>query len=243
MYFRVFKSLYMSSDAPSCSNGVDDRLTCSICSYPVVKNGRTSGGNQRYLCKECRSSKVCNPAPNGFGCKFNEQIIQFTKEGLGIRSTSRILGISPSTVIRKILDISDHIVVPELPIEPGRIQVDELYTFVQNKNKGIYVIYSWSQDLKQVLSLTVGSRSKSNLRLVINPLLAVEVETINTDHYSGYKGVVPQKKHTTFKRRNNGIERQNLNLRTHLKRLNKRTICFSKSVSMLESVLKIYWWV
>ncbi len=209
----------------------------------MVRNGRTTGGNQRYLCRNCRSSKVCNPVPNGFGCRFNKQIIQLTKEGLGIRSTARVLGISPSTVVRKILEITDGIKKPKIPHPLKQLQIDELHTYIHNKHKGICVIYSWCQELRQVFTLEVGTRSKANLRKVVDPLLEAAVEFINTDCYSGYKGVVPRKKHTIFKRKNNGIERQNLNLRTHLKRLNRRTICYSKSVLMLEAVLKIYWWI
>ncbi|MBS1665188.1 MAG: hypothetical protein JST68_29350 [Bacteroidetes bacterium] len=40
----------------------------------------------------------------------------------------------------------------------------------------------------------------------------------------------------------NRSERKNLTLRTHLKRLSCRTFCFSKSLSMLESCLKLYFW-
>uniref|UniRef100_UPI0038B39A68 IS1 family transposase n=1 Tax=Flavobacterium soli TaxID=344881 RepID=UPI0038B39A68 len=40
----------------------------------------------------------------------------------------------------------------------------------------------------------------------------------------------------------NHIERNNLTLRTHLKRLNRRAICFSKSLIVLVFVLKIYFW-
>ncbi|WP_255539589.1 IS1 family transposase [Flavobacterium sp. CLA17] len=38
------------------------------------------------------------------------------------------------------------------------------------------------------------------------------------------------------------MERKNLTLRTHLKRLNRRTICFSKSLVVFTAVLKIYFW-
>ncbi len=38
------------------------------------------------------------------------------------------------------------------------------------------------------------------------------------------------------------MERFNLNLRIHLKRLNRRTICFSKNLIVLTAVLKIYFW-
>ncbi|WP_090469263.1 IS1 family transposase [Mucilaginibacter sp. OK268] len=36
------------------------------------------------------------------------------------------------------------------------------------------------------------------------------------------------------------MERKNLNLHTYLNRLNRRTIRFSKSISMLEACLKIF---
>ncbi len=232
----------MSSTQPSCFRYVDGALTCSICESSVVKNGYTLGGKQRFLCKACQSSKVINPEQRSFGNAYDRKIVQLTKEGLGIRSTARVLEISPATVIRRILEIANRIKPPGLPSAVQRIQVDELHTMLKRKKKETCVIYSWSQELKQVLSLAVGTRSKSNLRLVISPLLAIDVESINTDGYPGYRGVVPKKKHTTYKRRNNGIERQNLNLRTHLKRLNRRTLCYSKSQAMLLAVVKIYFW-
>jgi insertion element IS1 protein InsB len=226
----------------TCFTVVDETENQCGCGRTLLRNGRTKYGKQRYLCRSCNRSTVINPTKVSYGQKYDARIVQFKKEGLGIRSTARILGISSATVVRRILEIADRILPPGIPGFTGRIQVDELHTFIQKKDTEVYVIYSWSQELKQALSLTVGTRSKANLRKVVDPLLDAGVETINTDNYSGYKGVVPKKKHTTFKRRNNGIERQNLNLRTHLKRLSRRTICFSKSIVMLEAVLKIYFW-
>ncbi|OYU93847.1 MAG: transposase, partial [Bacteroidetes bacterium B1(2017)] len=46
----------------------------------------------------------------------------------------------------------------------------------------------------------------------------------------------------TKNRATNSIERMNLTLRTHLKRLNRRSIAFSRSVVVLSAVLRIYFW-
>lgn len=226
----------------SCFRDVGELKFCTDCSHKLIKYGKTKNGKQRYYCTDCLKSEVLNPIKHGYANRFNKQIIQLTKEGLGIRSTARVLGISPATVVRKILDIANGIKKPKIPHSLKKVQVDELHTYIHSKSKEICVIYSWSQELRRVFTLEVGTRSKTNLQKVAHPLLEVAVESINTDGYSGYKGVIPLKKHTTFKRRNNGIERQNLNLRTHLKRLNRRTICYSKSAAVLLAVVKIYFW-
>uniref|UniRef100_UPI003898E482 IS1 family transposase n=1 Tax=Chryseobacterium formosus TaxID=1537363 RepID=UPI003898E482 len=57
-----------------------------------------------------------------------------------------------------------------------------------------------------------------------------------------YQYLIPKEIHSTKRFETNGIERKNLNLRTHLKRLNRKTICFSRSTVVLSSILKIYFW-
>ena len=47
-------------------------------------------------------------------------------------------------------------------------------------------------------------------------------------------------RHTISKAETLNIERHNLNFRTHLKRLHRRTICFSKSSEMHAAVIKLY---
>lgn len=228
---------------PSCSNSVDSiSAVCCKDSSRLSKNGRTKYGSQRFLCRICNKTRVHLAASKGYGDRFNERIVQLTKEGLGIRSTARVLGIAPSTVLNKILSIAVNIQKPEIPSGLKFVQVDEIHTYVQQKKESIYIIYSWSQELRRVLSLAVGRRSRVNLKQVVDPLLRSGAQKINTDRYSGYKGVVPVKTHTTLKRRNNGIERNNLTMRTRLKRLNRRTLCYSKSSVVLFAVISIYCW-
>ena len=56
------------------------------------------------------------------------------------------------------------------------------------------------------------------------------------------KAVTPKSIHKRFQYCTNKIERMNLTLRTHIKRLSRKTICFSKSEKYLEAHLKIYFW-
>jgi len=58
-----------------------------------------------------------------------------------------------------------------------------------------------------------------------------------TDEWSAYERHLDTAKHQVGKRNTRKIERKNLNLRTWIKRLTGKTICFSKSVLMRDTVI------
>jgi len=67
-------------------------------------------------------------------------------------------------------------------------------------------------------------------------------ETYEDNMNRSFIYLVPKEIHSTKRFGTNFIERKNLSIKTHLKRLNRKTICFSKSILILGSVLKIYFW-
>lgn len=172
----------------------------------------------------------------------DNQIILLTKEGCGIRSTARILNVSPKTVLRRIIKIAKNSERP-YPILKGKTyEVDELFTYVKHKDNRICIAYSFEIDSRNIVDFVVGRRNKTNLRKVTETLILSDALKITTDKLNIYKQIIPENIHSTMYGGINRIERNNLTLRTHLKRLNRRTICFSKSVSMLFAVMKIYFW-
>jgi insertion element IS1 protein InsB len=129
------------------------------------------------------------------------------------------------------------------PILKGKTyEVDELFTYVGNKDNRVCVAYSYESKTGYVLDISVGRRNKKNLKKVTETLVLSEAKTIYTDGLDLYEKLIPKSIHRIHKRCTNHIERQNLTLRTHLKRLNRKTICYSKSVIMLLAVVKIYFW-
>ncbi|WP_420836354.1 transposase-like zinc-binding domain-containing protein [Algoriella xinjiangensis] len=64
---------------------------CSSRSDKLIKYGKTRNGNQRYKCKDCQKTKVEMYSYNAYHTTINHNIVQLTKEGLGIRSTARYL--------------------------------------------------------------------------------------------------------------------------------------------------------
>ena len=61
-----------------------------------------------------------------------------------------------------------------------------------------------------------------------------------TNNWQSYGKTLDSKRHHIGKEGTQNIERKNLNFRTHLKRLQRKTICFSKSIEMHQAVIKLY---
>ena len=59
----------------------------------------------------------------------------------------------------------------------------------------------------------------------------------HTDDFLAYSKILPKNCHTIGKRYTQGIERNNLTLRSRLKRLVRKTIGFSKSEDMHDKVI------
>jgi insertion element IS1 protein InsB len=208
----------------------------------MIKYGKTKSGNQRYICRLCKKTKVGSYSYQAYKPDIDESIIQFTKEGLGIRSSARILKISTTTLLKKIVSIARSIAKPI--ISKGKTyEVDEMCTYIGNKRNFIWLVYALEKNSKNVVSFNVGKRTNKTLSRVLDTLKLSEAKKIFTDRLKNYRYLIDEKLHSVKCFGTNHIERKNLTLRTHLKRLNRRTICFSKSLVSFTAVLKIYFWI
>lgn len=201
----------------------------------------TFSGIQKYQCKTCKKYQREEYRSKGFKGGTEKQIIILMKESCGVRSISRVLNISCTTVIKYIKRVAAQTRKPIIKMHK-HYEADELKTFVTKKKNEQWIIYAIDKKTKKVADFKVGKRSKRNLKTVIDTLLFSKAKKIYTDGLSTYRGLIPKEIHRAVPHNTNYIERHNLTLRTHLKRLSRRTICFSKSIEMLESSLRIYLW-
>lgn len=215
-------------------------MKCRHCSESCIKKGKTKG-YQRYQCIVCKKYQQETYRYKSYLVNDFE-LINLLKEGIGIRGMGRLIQISNSTVIHRILKIA-HTLKRQTPIILGQTyEVDELFTYVGNKDNRICIAYSLNPQTGEVIDFIVGRRNKTNLMKITSTLLLADAKQIITDKLNIYKELIPKEIHSTKHRGINHIERQNLTLRTHVKRLNRKTICYSKSGAMLYAVVKIYFW-
>lgn len=106
----------------------------------------------------------------------------------------------------------------------------------------IWIAYALDRESKQVVSYNIGPRINMTLGVVTDTLRYAQAKYIYTDRLRNYRSLIEKGVHRTTFYGTNHIERHNLTVRTHLKRLSRKTICYSKSVAMLSAILKIYFW-
>ena len=92
----------------------------------------------------------------------------------------------------------------------------------------------------KTLAYVFGPRKDSaflRLKALLNPF---GIKKYYTDKWGAYSRHIEPESHFPGKRNTQKIERKHLNLRTRLKRLVRKTICFSKSEAMHDIVIGMF---
>jgi IS1 family transposase len=159
----------------------------------MMKYGKDSKMKQRYFCKRCKITKVEFYTYKAYKQEINQNIVALTKEGVGILGTARLLAISPTTLLKRIKEIASRIAQPA--ISTGKsYEIDEMRTFIINKNKLIWIVYALEKESRKVVSFNVGARTNKTLSKVIetvtllNLTLRIHLKRLNGRSlaFSGY---------------------------------------------------------
>ena len=75
----------------------------------------------------------------------------------------------------------------------NQVQVDELYSFVQTKQKKVWILYAYCALTKEILAVTMGKRSKNTVLELYNRLKDIQVNFWYTDHWETFKAISPLK--------------------------------------------------
>jgi insertion element IS1 protein InsB len=150
----------MQPNLPKCYSSVGDNLQCRYFTAYGIKYGKTNTGKQWYKCKGCGKTFIKGYSNNSYTVP-NSLISTLLKEGCGIRSMARVLQISATTVLKRILLIAKSIHKPAIAYNKA-YEVDELRTYYKSKSKLLWVVYTL-QDTGLGADFAVGSRTKTTL--------------------------------------------------------------------------------
>jgi insertion element IS1 protein InsB len=119
-------------------------------------------------------------------------------------------------------------------------EVDEMWSFVGKKKSPRWLWHALDHRTGRVLAYVVGTR-KDAVFLKLQALLApCGITRYYTDKAGVYRRHLPPAQHTVGKLSMQKIERKHLTLRTRLKRLGRKTLCFSRSCLMHDLLIGLY---
>lgn len=219
-------------------------MECHLCKGACIKRGLRNSV-QQYFCKSCK--KYQRETYRNYRVNYCEvqKIILLNNEGMGISSIARLLKRTKSTIIRYVRAIERICGTEHFDNRVNQeYELDEMLTFIGRKEMSskymCWIMYAIERTSRKPVSFYVGRRSKESLRSIVQPIESHMPASISTDRLNLYLDVIDPHIHTYKDGETNHIERKNLTLRTHLKRLSRRTICFSRSQEILTACVSIY---
>jgi insertion element IS1 protein InsB len=119
-------------------------------------------------------------------------------------------------------------------------EVDEMGSYVGKKQEPRWLWHAIDHRSGKVLAYVFGRR-KDEVFLKLKTLLApFGITRYYTDYWGAYTRHLDAHEHQPGKRHTQKIERKHLTLRTRIKRLTRKTICFSKSIQMHDLVIGLF---
>jgi IS1 family transposase/transposase-like protein len=227
-------------------------VTCVDCgSENVVKNG-TQSGCQRCWCQECGRSFQLSYRQNIMNPGVREKISEMSMNGSGTRDISRVLSISKNTVTKElkekaeeVQDVNPRFIGKELEVEivgPAGIEaeLDEQWSFVQNKKNQRWLWYAIEKTSGAVLAFVLGKRTDDMCEKLMEKLSVFNIKKYFTDDWGSYSKSITPDRHFIGKAGTQKIENRNLLLRTRIKRLVRKTICFSKLEKLHDGIIGMF---
>ena len=119
-------------------------------------------------------------------------------------------------------------------------EVDEMWSFVKRKQEPRWLWHAIDHRSGKVLAYVFGRR-KDEVFLKLKALLEpFGIRRYYTDYWGAYTRHIEADKHQPGKRNTQKIERKHTTLRARIKRLVRKTICFSRSILMHDLVIGLF---
>ena len=140
-----------------------------------------------------------------------------------------------SFVNDKYENVAQQVEVAPKPKRRLIVQMDELWSFVDNKGNKQWVWLAIDAETREIVGCYIGDRSGESAQKLWQSLPAVyrQCAIIYTDFYLSYLVALPSKRHRAVGKetgKTNYIERFNCTLRQRVSRLVRKTLSFSKKL-------------
>lgn len=142
-----------------------------------------------------------------------------------------------------LLDLMEAEQLSHLEVELHHYQTewDEFWSYVGSKSNQRWTWYLVERTLGVIIAWENGRRKDEVLKMLLDGVAHIPIKVCYTDDWPAYaRHFPPEYQHLVGKDSTWKIERRNLNFRTHIKRLSRKTICFSKNEIIHDNVIGMY---
>jgi len=234
------------------------QVQCPDChSTDVVQYGKQANGTQRYRCNHRdgpRTIFLLQYQDKGRLPAVRQPIVDMTLNGSGVRDIVRVLRVSSATVIDvlkkkapaikqvnvRLLDTRDPRHVDVILRPAGQAELDEMWSFVGRKSQQRWLWHAIDHCTGQILAYVFGTREDETFLQLQELLTPFGMTHFYTDGWGAYRRHLDPRTHTVGKQHTQKIERKHLTFRTRLKRLTRKTICFSRSILLHDLVIGLF---
>ncbi len=130
--------------------------------------------------------------------------------------------------------------VNDLGGQETKAEVDEMQSFVKKKAYTRWLWHAIDYRTGEVLAYVLARRTNKAFLKLKRLLKPFGITKFYTDNLNTYQRNIPSQDHQVSKYKMQKIERKHLTLRTRIKRLARKTICFSKSTIMHDIVIGLF---
>ena len=125
-------------------------------------------------------------------------------------------------------------------VKVASCEVDEMWSYVQKKTSQRWLWHAIDHASGTLLAYVFGRRKDSVFKQLKKLLEPFGIQHWFSDDWGTYLRHLDPNHRTISKKNTQKIERKHLNLRTRIKRLARKTICFSKSPTMHDTVIGLF---
>lgn len=122
------------------------------------------------------------------------------------------------------------------------LKADEMWSFVGNKKAQQWLWWVEDASNGQIIAFTFGRRTNATFRRLKKLLTSAGIWAALwiTDQWIAYQDCLSGEERIEDKSELQSLERKHLTLRTRIKRLTRKTICFSKSVTLHNTIIGLF---
>ena len=122
------------------------------------------------------------------------------------------------------------------------LKVDQMWAYVATKKQPRWLWWVEDAVTGEVVAFVFGRRTHQTFRCLMSLLAQSKIEVVRwiTDAWWAYVDCLDQALRLESKALLQSLERKHLTLRTRIKRLARRTICFSKSVKVHDTIIGLF---